>query len=390
MSRIENETFNITKVYLRVLEPAPAVIPFQDSTMGPFNTFGLAILTIEDEDGCQGESPVYGSYTNILETCLLPILFYSKHLTYTELYRKLYWSVRNEGFRGPAAALVGQIDIALHDLAARKAGIPLHKYLGAIHNDVTVYGSGGGTNYTLQQLEAEVDYFLQAGVDCYKMKVGKDHGANMQEDVERVKFVRNLVGKNMKLAVDANQIWTTEQALRFVEMTAAEDLAWFEEPVHSASYEQIQQLCSRTKMVISYGESERSSKMFPTLASMGVQHLQPVPMHLGGVKEWVEVKDLAINANLTFSSGGYSMYTASLMATAPKHCQVEYLYAIMAGLEQYFYIRPQWKNGKFILPEIDGMPVRIDWKYCTNENKIIRSQTWTSKNVKEYRPNVSL
>lgn len=390
MTRITTECFNISKVCLRILEPAPAVTPFQDSTMGPFATFGLAILTIEDEEGNVGESPVYGTYTNILETCLLPILLYSGNLPYSELYRRLYWSVRNEGFRGPAASLVGQIDVALHDLAARKAKIPLHKYLNATRDEVRVYGSGGGTNYTYHQLEAEIDYFMKAGIDCYKMKVGKNHGSSMQEDVERVRFVRNLVGKDVKLAVDANQIWTTEQALRFADMTVSLDLAWFEEPVHSASYEQIQQLCSQTGIKISYGESERTSRMFPTLANMGVHHLQPVPMHLGGVKEWMDVKELALRNNLDFSSGGYSMYTSSLMATAPDHCQVEYLYSILSGLEKYFYIRPQWKNGNFILPDIEGVPVRVDWKYCSSANKVTRSQTWSRTNVKQYLPNVIL
>ncbi|SMO71833.1 enolase C-terminal domain-like protein [Solitalea koreensis] len=392
MNRIDNEVFNITGVQIRVLNPVPAVFPFQDSTMGPFPTFGLSVITIEDEDGNVGEAPVYNSYNNILETCLLPILLHSRNVSYSLLYYRLYWSIRNEGFRGPASALLGQIDLALHDLAARRAKLPLHRYLStkATRDAIKVYGSGGGTNYSLKELEAEVTYFMKAGVDCYKMKVGKDFGQKMQEDVMRVKFVRSLLGDKVRLAVDANQIWTREQALHFLDLTASENIAWFEEPVHSADYEQIEKLCNSTTVKISYGESERTSLMFPTLVNMGVKHLQPIPNQIAGVKEWMEVKELALASQVDFSSGGYSLYTASLMAVAPEHCRVEYLHSIMFGLEKYFMVRPELKNGYFVLPDIEGLPIRIDWDYWSAANKVVRSQAWSRNNVKEYLPIVSM
>lgn len=390
MNRIDNEVFNIMGVKIRVLEPASAVFPFQDSTMGPFPTFGISIITLEDEDGFIGESPVFSAYNNIMETCLLPILLHSRNIPYPLLYHRLYWSIRNEGFRGAASALLGQIDMALHDLAARRAKMPLHRYLNAERDAVKVYGSGGGTNYSLKELETEITYFLESGVECYKMKVGKDFGKRMMEDVDRVKFVRSLLGKNVSLAVDANQIWSCEQALHFIDLTASENLAWFEEPVHSADYEQIGKLCGSTDLKISYGESERTSKMFSTLVNVGVKHLQPVPNQITGVKEWMEVRDLAIADKIDFSSGGYSLYTSALVAASPEHFRVEYLHTIMYGLEQYFMVKPNWKNGSFILPDIEGTPVRIDWDYWSNANKVVRCHNWSKMNVMEYRPTVSI
>lgn len=390
MYTIDHQIFNITSVQLRELEPATAVTPIQDATMGPFPAFGLALITLEDENGFVGEAPVYSSYINILENCLLPILLHSHHIPYAQLYRQLYWSIRNEGFRGPASALVGQIDLALHDLAARREGVPLHRYLNAERDSVKMYGSGGGTNYTLEELEKEVRLFLDAGVDCYKMKVGKGFGSRMEEDAARVKFVRRLLGDDIRLAVDANQIWSGEEALRFADMIAGEKVAWFEEPIHSAAFEQIGVLCSRTPLRISFGESERTSRLFPTLVSMGVRHLQPVPTHLGGVNEWKEVRDLAAKTGVDFSSGGYSLFTAALMATADAACEVEYLYSIMVGLERYFSVRPEWKNGAFMLPDIAGMPVRVDWEYCRKADKIVKHYSWNNLNVRKYSPIVSL
>lgn len=390
MCQIDNEIFNIVRIQIRSLQPVPTVVPFQDATMGPFATHGLSIITIEDENGQVGEAPVYQSYTNILKSCLFPILFHSHNAPYKEFYPQLYWSIRNEGFKGPAGALLGQMDMALYDLAARRKNIPLYKYIGAKRNAVKMYGSGGGVNYSYSELEDEIATFMKAGVDCYKMKVGKDFGTKLQEDIERVKFVKQLLGPNIRLAVDANQIWTCDNALRFLDAVGEENIHWLEEPVHSASYEQIAMLCKKTSVTIAYGESERTAKIFPTLVNSGVRHLQPVPMQIGSIREWMEVRDLAQRHGFDFSSGGYSLYTSSLMASAAENCPVEYLYSLMYGLEKYFLEYPQWKEGKFFLPEIAGLPVRINWELCYKENRVTAREEWNRNHIPEYKPSVSI
>ncbi|MGE8378505.1 MAG: enolase C-terminal domain-like protein [Sphingobacterium sp.] len=390
MNRIEQEIFNIQKISIRVLEPVATITPFQDATMGPFPSFGLSIIRIEDAEGYVGEAPVYNSYNNILETCLFPILFHCEGMSYQEFFPKLYWSIRNEGFKGAASALLGQVDMALHDLAARRQSIPLYRYIGGERNQVKIYGSGGGTNYTLQELENEVALFLDAGVDCYKMKIGKDFGTNMADDIDRVKHVRKLAGDQMQVAVDVNQIWSSADVFRFIDAIGEDELCWLEEPLHSAAYDQIEELCKRTSVAVAYGESERTSKIFPMLANCGVKHLQPVPTQFGGIREWMEVRDLCSKRNLQLSSGGYSLYSSFLMTTASENSTIEYLYSLMYGLEKYFMIRPTLEKGHFHLPDSAGLPVRIDWEYCFKENKIVREQVWLKQDMPGYNPLVSM
>ncbi|MBO9620158.1 MAG: hypothetical protein J7539_14100 [Niabella sp.] len=390
MNQIDNEVFRIVRAQIRVLEPVPVVTPFQDATMGPFNRFGLSVLTIEDESGNIGEAPVFNTYINILEQCLFPILFHNGNASYSKLYYQLYWSIRNEGFRGQAAAVLGQLDMALHDLASRRSGQPLYRYLNAPRNWTNMYGSGGGTNYSLKELETEVNLFLEAGASCIKIKVGSHFGTRMNEDIERVKFVRKLAGDGVQLAVDANQIWSLSQTLDFIDKTGNLDIVWLEEPMHSAAYAEIEKLCRQSAIKIAYGESERTAKTFPALVNAGVAHLQPVPTQMSGVQEWQDVRDLALKHNLDFSSGGYSLYTASLLTTAPEDWPVEYLYSLMHGLERYFMVCPKWENGKFILPEIEGLPIRIDWEYWQRNNKIMIQRTWTKKEVEKYEPSVNM
>ena len=390
MYQIDSEIFEISRIQLRVLEPAPTILPFQDATMGPFRKFGLSVLTIEDKDGNIGEAPVFNTYINIFEKCLFPILFHNNRQPYKTLFNQLYWSIRNEGFRGQAAALLGQLDLALYDLAARRKGVPLYSYLNATRNWARMYGSGGGTNYTLQELESEMGKFLEAGVDCVKMKIGRNFGTEMEEDIERIKFVRKFIGNSVELAVDANQIWTLQQALDFVDKVGDLNIAWLEEPVHSAAYADIESLCRVSPITIAFGESERSSKMFPALVNAGVKHLQPVPTHLSSIQEWQDVRDLALKHDIQFSSGGYSLYTASLLATAPENWPVEYLYTIMYGLEEYFSIKPEWKCGRFIFPDVPGLPIKIDWEYWQKKNKVSVNRSWTRDDVAKYTPSVNM
>jgi L-alanine-DL-glutamate epimerase-like enolase superfamily enzyme len=390
MNYLDEEVFHIKSIRIRTLKEVPVIYPFQDSTMGPFRFFNLSVLTLTDRDGQMGEAPVFRTYSNIFEHCICPVLFQYPDLPYKELYPKLYWSIRNEGFRGPASSLLGQLDLALLDLTCRKKGQPLYKFLGADRNYARVYGSGGGTNYTYAQLEKEAAFFLDQGMDCIKMKVGKDFGTRMEEDIERVKFMRRLIGGGIRLAVDANQIWNVEEALAFSKAVENEDIAWFEEPVHSASLTDIRMLCGQSSIPIAFGESERSGKVFPELVSAGVTHLQPTPTHLSSIGEWMGVRDMATRAGLEFSSGGYSLYTAALMTTSPERFQVEYLYTLMGVVQAYFSEQPILRDGKFVLPDIAGLPIRLNWDYLESTRQVIAQKNWKVEKSGKYKPAVLL
>ena len=78
------------------------------------------------------------------------------------------------------------------------------------------------------------------------------------------------------------------------------------------------------------------------------------------------------------------------MTSAPADNYIEDLYSIMYGLEEYFSVKPGWKNGQFILCDIPGLPVRVDWDYCTRNRKIKREMRWTREQVKPYSPVVTV
>ncbi|MEC3957824.1 mandelate racemase/muconate lactonizing enzyme family protein [Nocardia sp. CDC153] len=150
------------------------------------------------------------------------------------------WDVmtRNEkpGGHGERSVAVGVVDMALHDLAAKLAGLPLYRWLsrhydlGEPDEDVFVYAAGGyySPGKGLIQLQDEMRAFLDQGYDVVKMKIG---GADLAEDLKRVEAVLDVLGGDgSRLAVDANGRFDLETALDYGRALAPYRLRWYEEP----------------------------------------------------------------------------------------------------------------------------------------------------------------
>ncbi|WP_328602315.1 enolase C-terminal domain-like protein [Nocardia terrae] len=150
------------------------------------------------------------------------------------------WDVmtRNEkpGGHGERSVAVGVVDMALYDLAAKLAGLPLYRWLsqqydlGEPDRDVFVYAAGGyyAPGKGLTQLQDEMRRFLDQGYDVVKMKIG---GADLAEDLKRVEAVLDVLGGDgSRLAVDANGRFDLDTALDYGRALAPYELRWYEEP----------------------------------------------------------------------------------------------------------------------------------------------------------------
>jgi len=126
---LRKTSFHILKVRCRSSSPIALDPPFSDSTGGPFESFGLASIHLEDADGASAEIPCSAN-RDVLVRDILPVLLGGHPLAYPELFHTLYWRIRNSGFRGPASATLGAVDLALHALEAQRQGFSLHRFLG--------------------------------------------------------------------------------------------------------------------------------------------------------------------------------------------------------------------------------------------------------------------
>ena len=382
MKDINTARISIVEARIRITKQYPLDKSFSDSTMGPFHTFSLATIYLRDSDGFEGEVYVYGSGLKVLTTKLLPILLNNTDCLYTEIFNKMYWAIRNDGFRSTEAILLGQVDHAIHDVLSRRANKPLHRYWGADRDWAHVYGSGLGTNYSLEELEKEAASFVEKGYDTVKMKIGKDAGTQVAEDVKRVQLVRKTLGDNVKLALDANQTFVVEQALDFANRVADQNITWFEEPINAAAFVSIRELCEKSPIDISYGESERTVHSFPSLLESGVKHFQPILGSMN-IREWFQVAKMAEENKIFFSSGGISYLAAQGVAACHENNYTEILNPIIESCVPYLSLFPTINEGRFYLPTEVGSSVRFNWEKVEKEGLLEFDKIYTKADLQE-------
>ena len=160
--------------------------------------------------------------------------------------------VRNIGRRGVAAMAISGVDAALWDLKSKLLGVPLVTLLGSVRDAAPIYGSGGFTSYSIDELQEQLAGWVGRGIPRVKMKIGRDFRA----DRERVSKAREAIGRDAELFVDANGAYTRKLALEQAEIFAAYDVRWFEEPVSSDDVEGLRLIRDRAPacMDIAAGE----------------------------------------------------------------------------------------------------------------------------------------
>ena len=137
------------------------------------------------------------------------------NIPYKKLYEKLFWNIRNDGFRGNSALALGHLDRIFYDLAAKRENLPLYRFLGVNKPYIEAYASGCGSNLHGNVLQEECLKWEEQGYKTIKMKFG-GLKTTIKQDMQRIAYVRDVLKPETKLAVDANQSMTLKKSLEFV------------------------------------------------------------------------------------------------------------------------------------------------------------------------------
>jgi L-alanine-DL-glutamate epimerase-like enolase superfamily enzyme len=184
-----------------------------------------------------------------------------------KIWTALVSAIRNLGRPGIASMAISAVDVAMWDLKARLLGVPLVSLLGASRDAVPVYGSGGFTSYTNDELRAQLSGWIEMGIPRVKMKIGRDAAA----DLERVAIARDTIGAAPELFVDANGGYECKQAVAQAERFAEWRVSWFEEPVYHGDLGGLR-FCrdhAPATMEISVGEYGYEPSTFAAIADAG-------------------------------------------------------------------------------------------------------------------------
>ncbi len=240
-------------------------------------------------------------------------------------YVAMLQAVRNVGRQGIAATAVSAVDIALWDLKARLLGVPLVSLVGGVRDAVPIYGSGGFTSYSLEQLQLQLGGWVAEGIGAVKMKVGRDAAA----DRRRVAAAREAIGPAAQLFVDANGAYDRKQALAEADAFAGHDVSWFEEPVSSDDLEGLRLVRDRLPpgMEVAAGEYGYEPQYFRRMAAAGaVDVLQADATRCGGVTGFLRAAAICDAFSLPLSAHTAPAIHAHLCCAASRARHLEYFH----------------------------------------------------------------
>jgi L-alanine-DL-glutamate epimerase-like enolase superfamily enzyme len=218
--------------------------------------------------------------------------------------------VRNAGRPGIASTAISAVDAALWDLKARLLGVPLATLLGAARQDVTVYGSGGFTSYSIEQLQRQLSGWVERGIRSVKMKIGRDRTA----DPVRVRAAREAIG-HAQLFVDANGAWSAAEAIEMIHHLQPYHVSWFEEPVSADDLDGLRRVRERAPagMEIAAGEYGYDTWYFRRMLEAGaVDVLQADATRCAGITGFLQVGALCEAHHVPLSA-----HTAPSLHAAP-------------------------------------------------------------------------
>jgi L-alanine-DL-glutamate epimerase-like enolase superfamily enzyme len=304
-------------------QPAPAIpgqiritrvesfilhVPIHKYVEDSFNTadqWGLPGVILHTDAGITGlgytSTLTHGdtAIKSVIDDLYAPLLIGEDPRLHERIWQKLFWSKAHwVGRVGITTMAHAAVDIALWDIKAKAANLPLWRYLGGDKDGrVLSYNTDGGwLNYTQDELLAHLQSIVDQGWKAVKMKVGK---ANPREDYVRVKAARKALGDDVDLMIDANQIWDLTTARTWAPRMEEFQVRWLEEPMHPDDVRSHAQLARSTRIPLAVGEHVYSAITFRDFLEAGaLGYVQADCTRLAGVTEWLQVAALARSFNV--------------------------------------------------------------------------------------------
>lgn len=282
------------------------------------------------------------------------------------IYTKLLWAGASVGRSGVATQALAAVDIALYDLKAKRAGLPLAKLLGAFRDSVQTYNTSGGfLNATLDEVKARATQSVEEGIGGIKIKVGLP---DSKEDLRRVAGIRDHIGWDVPLMVDANQQWDRATALRMGRQFEEFNLVWIEEPLDAYDFEGHAHLAQVLDTPIATGEMLASVAEHKGLISAnGCDIIQPDAPRVGGITQFLRLAALADERGLGLAPHFAMEIHLHLAAAYPREPWVEHF----DWLDPLFNERLETKDGRMIVPDRPGLGITLS----------DQARAWTTESV---------
>lgn len=323
----------------------PTDCPESDGTLEWDKTTIVIVEVSAGEVSGMGYTYADLSTAKLICTLLRPLIEGSDAMDVSGCWNSMVQAIRNLGRPGIASMAISAVDVALWDLKARLLRVPLVKLLGAVRASVPIYGSGGFTSYSLDQLQKQLSEWVADGISMVKMKVGRAP----DQDAARVYRAREAVGPQAGLFVDANGAYSRKEALSLAQQFHEQNVTWFEEPVSSDDLEGLRLMRDRApeNMEIAAGEYGYDAPYFHRMLDAGaVDVLQADATRCAGITGVLQAGSLCAAHSMPLSAHTAPAIHMHLGCAISAMRHVEYFHDHARIEKMFFDGLPQPEGGR--------------------------------------------
>lgn len=355
----EATTDRISAVRLSLIK-LPLSAPISDAKVltgrqRPLTEIAFLFAEIDTEAGFSGVGYSYskraggpGQYAHAVE--IAPDIVGEDPSDIQRIWTKLVWAGASVGRSGMSTQAIAAIDIALWDLKAKRASLPLAKLLGAHRDSVQCYNTSGGfLSMSIDQVVDNSRASIERGIGGIKIKVGQP---DTRIDLKRVDTIRTELGEDFPMMVDANQQWNRSAAIRAGRALEEFDLTWIEEPLDAYDAEGHAALAAELATPIATGEMLTSvPEHWELIRNRSVDFMQPDAPRVGGITPFLKIMALGEQAGIRMAPHFAMEIHLHLSAAYEIDPWVEHF----EWLEPLFNERLDIRDGRMVVPNRPGL-----------------------------------
>ena len=272
--------------------------PFTSSRGWFYKTKGALVVEIRTDSGLVGWGDCYGPAAvnrSIIDNVFKVALIGRDPFDVEVLWEELYNKIKDYGLSGFSISSISGIDIALWDIIGKATNQPIHKLIGgAFRTQLQAYATGlyfKDMNRLNEEAVAEAKGYVTQGFKAIKMKIGL---GSLTKDIDRVSAVRDAIGPDVQLMVDANHCFNVPQAIAIGRELQKLNIHWFEEPISPEDLDGYVEVTGKLDMAIAGGENEFTKFGFRRIIERRAMDIvQPDVCAAGGITECKKIAALA-------------------------------------------------------------------------------------------------